>query len=134
MSDRDILLERLERKLSQKEKEVEELKMMMSFGEHNADEIKREILDEIRNESGFRRMRELEAKIVHLNKTIESLTSDVLYLKEELAKNKIIEKDKARSDSRETYRTRPIRDDIIRADPCPETKVDSPKEDIIICD
>jgi hypothetical protein len=43
MSERDILLERLEKKLSQKEKEVEELRMMMSFSEHKASEIKKEI-------------------------------------------------------------------------------------------
>lgn len=92
MSERDILLERLEKKLSQKEKEVEELRMMMSFGEHKISEIKREILEELRSELGSRKVKELEAKLVELKKTVESLTGDVLYLKEELSKKRTEEK------------------------------------------
>jgi predicted RNase H-like nuclease (RuvC/YqgF family) len=130
MPERDILLERLEKKLSQKEKEVEELKMMMSFGEQKIAEIKKELLDELRTELGNRKIRELEAKVVELSKTVESLTNDVLYLKEEISKGKITEK----------VEVQPIvvkekEDDIIRADPClePDEKEEA-KGEFIVCD
>lgn len=148
MPERDILLERLEKKLSQKEKEVEELKRMTTFNDSKVEEIKNEVLKELQNEQGNKKIRELEAKIVELNKTVQSLTSDVLYLKDELGKAKPEEK----SSVERQYRSFAQRqsedkgsDEIIRADPeidTPDSKEEEDLEkqkeeqkvDIIVCD
>ncbi|AEA47403.1 hypothetical protein [Archaeoglobus veneficus] len=87
--DRDILLERLERKLAEKEKELEEMKRMV-INDDKIAEIKSEILSELRSE--FRKVTELEAKVVELSKTVESLMSEVLYLKAELRKEYSIDR------------------------------------------
>ncbi len=91
MSERDILLERLERKLAEKEKEVEELRKMLSINEEKIAEIKNELLNEILIElkkdlSDLSKVKDLEAKVVELSKTVDSLMSEVLYLKAELKK------------------------------------------------
>ncbi len=78
--ERDIILERLEKKLAEKEKEVEELKKMLSV--NKIEELKREIVKEIKNE-----LKEIEAKLTELSKTVETLMSEVLYLKSELKKS-----------------------------------------------
>ncbi len=88
-ADRDILLERLEKKLAEREKELERLKKMVVDGDKIA-EIKREILHDLRGE--FRKVAELEAKVVELSKTVESLMSEILYLKAELRKDYPIER------------------------------------------
>ncbi len=75
--ERDILLERLEKKLAEKEKELEELRKMVSS--NAIEEIKREIMKEMEE-----RYRNLEAKLKELSKTVENLMSDVFYLKSEL--------------------------------------------------
>jgi hypothetical protein len=106
---------------------------MLSFGEQKIAGIKEELLEELRNEFGSKKIRDLEAKIVELTKTVESLTSDVLYLKDEIMKNRITEK----------VEVLPIReevedeeeDDIIRADPCFDTEENKePKGEFIVCD
>jgi multidrug resistance efflux pump len=90
MPERDILLERLERKLAEKEREVEELRKMSSFDEQKITQIKSELLNELRDElSDLKKVKELEAKVIELSKSIESLTSEVLYLKAELKRLKI---------------------------------------------
>jgi len=88
-ADRDILLERLERKLAAREKELEELKKMV-VGEDEVAEIKRDILHDLKNE--FKKVLELEARVVELSKTVESLMSEVLYLKAELRRDYPIER------------------------------------------
>jgi len=137
MSERDILLERLEKKLSQKEKELEELRMMMSFGEHKAAEMKKEILEELRLELGSSKIKELEAKVVELKKTVESLTKDVLYLKEELSKKraeKTIEFDKVSSNFDRDLEE-DIEDEIITAEePCFEDEKREAESEFIVCD
>lgn len=153
MPERDILLERLEKKLSQKEKEVEELKRMTTFNDNKVEEIKNELLKELQNEQGNKKIKDLEAKIVELNKTVQSLTSDVLYLKEELAKAKPEEKSSierrhricaGRQSEDKGYKGKGS-DGIIRADPevdTPDSKEEKDLEkqkeeqkvDIIVCD
>ncbi len=156
MPERDILLERLRKKLSQKEKEVEELKRMTTFNDSKVEEIKSELLKELQNEQGNKKIRELEAKIVELNKTVSSLTSDVLYLKEELAKAKPDEKPnierrqinlggRQSEGNEDTESKEKGSDGIIRADPevdTPDSKEEKDLEkqkeeqkvDIIVCD
>jgi hypothetical protein len=126
MPERNILLERLEKKLSEKEKEVEELKMMMSFSEHKIAEIKNELLNELRAELGDKKIKELEAKVVELSKTVEGLMSEVLYLKAELIKT--FNDTESKTEKEEV-------DKIIRADPCIDTsEKEERKEDFIVCD
>lgn len=142
MSERDILLERLEKKLSQKEKEVEELKRMTDFNDNKVEEIKNELRNELQNDSGNEKIKELEAKVIELNKTVQSLTSDVLYLKEELAKEKPeqessserFQRDYSRTQSEDTEDSRSDdqsteSDGIIRADPEVSTAPDANKND-----
>ncbi|MFO7968045.1 MAG: hypothetical protein R6U44_10655 [Archaeoglobaceae archaeon] len=153
MPERDILLERLEKKLSQKEKEVEELKRMTTFNDSKVEEIKSELLKELQDEQGNKKIRELEAKIVELNKTVQSLTSDVLYLKDELGKSRPEEKPDidrqlrsfAQKQSEDNDSKGKGSDEIIRADPdidTPDSKEEKDleeqkeeqKADIIVCD
>ena len=78
MSDRDLIIERLESKLAEKEKEIRELKKVASM---SVDEIKEAVLSEIKDE--FDR---LKAKVAELNKTVESLMDEVLFIKSEVIK------------------------------------------------
>ncbi|HID43982.1 MAG TPA: hypothetical protein EYP30_09490 [Archaeoglobaceae archaeon] len=136
MSERDILLERLEKKLSQKEKEVEELRMMISFSEHKVAEIKKEIIEELRAELGSRKIKELEAKVVELSKTVESLTSDVVYLKEELSRKRAEEKAGERVEIVENVETGENleEEEIITAEPCFESEKRENESEFIVCD
>ncbi len=77
MAEKDILIERLEKKLAEKEKEIRALKQVVGM---NYENFKEEILSEV-NE----KLREIEAKIVELNKTVKTLMDEVLYLKAEIA-------------------------------------------------
>ena len=77
--ERDILLERLEKKLAEKEKELEELRKMLSS--NTIEELKREIIKELEEKYN---LKSLEAKIVELSKAIENIMSDILYIKSEL--------------------------------------------------
>ncbi len=88
MAGSDILVERLEKKLIEKDKEIAELKRMLSSKESEIEEIKRNVAEKIRAElsTELQKLKELESKIVELNKIVESLTSEVLYLKTELRK------------------------------------------------
>ncbi len=81
MSERDLIIERLERKLAEKEKELRELRRVANM---NIEELKEEIIREISSELG--RIKMLEAKVAELNKTVESLMNEVLYLKTEISK------------------------------------------------
>ncbi len=67
----------LEKKLAEKERELEELRKMLSS--NVKEELKREILKEVEG-----RLKELESKVVELSKTVENVLSDILYLKSEL--------------------------------------------------
>lgn len=77
--ERDILLERLEKKLAEKEKELEELRKMMSS--NAIEQLKREIIKELEEKYN---LKNLEAKIIELSKAIENIMSDILYIKSEL--------------------------------------------------
>ncbi|AIY90514.1 hypothetical protein [Geoglobus acetivorans] len=80
MNERDLIIERLEKKLAEKEKEIKELKRVAGM---NVEELKSEIISEIRKE--LEKVRVLEAKVSELNKTVESLMDEILYLKSELS-------------------------------------------------
>jgi len=77
--ERDILLERLEKKLAEKEKELEELRKMLSS--NTIEQLKREIIKELEEKYN---LKNLEAKIIELSKAIENIMSDILYIKSEL--------------------------------------------------
>jgi esterase/lipase len=77
--ERDTLLERLEKRLAEKEKELEELRKMLSS--NTIEELKREIIKELEEKYN---LKSLEAKIVELSKAIENIMSDILYIKSEL--------------------------------------------------
>ena len=75
--ERDILLERLEKKLAEKEKEVEELRKMLSS--KTLEELKNEIREEFRRE-----LKTIEAKVAEISKSVEALMNEILYIKSEL--------------------------------------------------
>ncbi len=75
--ERDILLERLEKKLAEKEKEVEELRKMLSS--KTLEELKEELRGEFKKE-----IKSIEAKIAELSKSVEALMNEVLFIKSEL--------------------------------------------------
>ncbi len=77
--ERDILLERLEKKLAEKEKELEELRKMLSS--NTIEELKKEIIRELEEKYN---LKSLEAKLIELSKAIENIMSDILYIKSEL--------------------------------------------------
>lgn len=139
MSERDILLERLERKLAEKEKEVEELRKMLSINEEKIAEIKNELLNELLIElkkdlSDLNKVKELEAKVVELSKTVESLMSEVLYLKAELRKE--VEKSE-RVESRESKDEVDSEDTpVVAQEKIEEEQIEEEfeEEDIIVCD
>ena len=90
--ERDILLERLEKKLAEKEKEVEELRKLVSS--NTIEELKEKIIKEIEERYD---LKNLEAKIAELSKAIDSIMSEILYLKSEIRpshrKREIVEVD-----------------------------------------
>ncbi len=75
--ERDILLERLERMLAEKEKEVKELRNMLSS--KIIEEIKNEVREEMRKE-----IKRIEAKISELSKSIDALMNEILFIKSEI--------------------------------------------------
>ncbi len=77
--ERDIILERLEKKLAEKEKELEELRKMLSS--NTIEELKKEIIRELEEKYN---LKSLEAKLIELSKAIENIMSDILYIKSEL--------------------------------------------------
>lgn len=96
MSERDLLIERLERKLAEKEKELMELRRVSSYKE-DLENLKEEIVSQIKaeiltNESINQKISELESKIVELRKAVESIISEVVYIKGEI--KSLIERDK----------------------------------------
>ncbi len=84
MSERDLIIERLERKLAEKERELKELRRVAGM---NAEEIKREILQSIKVD--LEKIEVLEARVAELNKTVQSLLDEVLYLKANLPKEEV---------------------------------------------
>lgn len=72
-------MERLEKKLAEKEKELEELRKMLSS--NTIEELKKEIIRELEEKYD---LKNLEAKIIELSKAIENIMSDILYIKSEL--------------------------------------------------
>ncbi len=117
MSERDLIIERLERKLAEKERELKELRKVAGM---NAEEIRREVLESIRHE--LERIEVLEARVAELSKTVQSLLDEVLYLKANLPK--------------EEHRSREIRE-IKDFDENPENERKSEcmaEDEIIICD
>ena len=126
MSERDILLDRLERKLAEKEKEVEELRKMLSFNEQKFLQFKQEIIEELKREIlESKRIKDLESKVVELSKTVDSLTNELLYLKSEFRREEV--RDKVR-DKKEKDREEIIVDSGV------EEEESNEDENIIVCD
>jgi len=129
--ERDILLERLERKLAEKEKEVEELRRMLSS--KSFEELKREISEELKKE-----LKTIEAKVLEISKTVETLMSEVLYIKSELKKYEKKETEivdiAGESENVEPENS----EDVVIAEEIPEKKKEEKnpwvEEDIIIVD
>jgi len=126
MSERDILLDRLERKLAKKEKEVEELRKMLSFNEQKFLQFKQEIIEELKKEIlDSKRIKDLESKVVELSKTVDSLTNELLYIKSELRREEV--KVKADKKDKEAIKEEIIVDSSVEE----ESQED---ENIIVCD
>ena len=81
--ERDILLERLEKKLAEKEREVEELRKLLSS--NTIEELKEKIIKEIEERYD---LKNLEAKIAELSKAINSIMDEILYIKSEIRSGK----------------------------------------------
>lgn len=129
MSERDILLDRLERKLAEKEKEVEELKRMLSFNEQKFLQFKQEIIEELRKEIlESKRLKDLESKVVELSKTVDSLTNELLYIKSELKKEEAKVVDRMGRGEKES-----VKDEIIVDSDVEEEEINE-DENIIVCD
>ncbi|ADB57118.1 hypothetical protein [Archaeoglobus profundus] len=75
--ERDILLERLEKKLAEKEKEVEELRKMLSS--KALEDLKNELREEFKKD-----LKAIEAKVAELSKSVEALMNEVLFIKSEI--------------------------------------------------
>ena len=132
--ERDILLERLERKLAEKEKEVEELRRMLNEGnlEEKIEEIKTEIKNELLNEIlielkkdlvDLNKVKDLEAKVVELSKTVQSLMSELLYLKAEL-----------RTEVKKPESEKPVEEPAVEEEEEIKEELIEEEEDIIVCD
>ena len=110
--ERDILLERLEKKLAEKEKELEELRKLLSS--NTIEELKREIIKEIEEKYD---LKSLEAKIAELSKAVESIASEILYIKSEIRpsqkKREIVEVDEMTKENEDGFKEE---DDIIIVD------------------
>ncbi|AGK60779.1 hypothetical protein Asulf_00766 [Archaeoglobus sulfaticallidus PM70-1] len=61
---------------------------MLSLKDMELEELKKSIVKEVKNELlfEFKKVKELEAKIIEFSKLIDALSSEVLYLKSELKK------------------------------------------------
>ncbi|WP_230972201.1 hypothetical protein [Archaeoglobus neptunius] len=92
MSERDLLIERLERKLAEKERELAELRRMNI---EDIERIKREIISELesRMPDVNQKISELESKMVELRRAVESVITELTYVKGEL--RELIEKKEA---------------------------------------
>ncbi len=131
MSERDLLIERLERKLAEKERELLELRRMMS-GRDDIEKLKAEIISQIRSELPNEKLAELESKVVELRRAIESIITEIAYLKGEL--KSLTEKD-AQKDIpvRKEDKEVESEEDVTYITPEPE-KVENDDDDILICD
>ncbi len=107
MSERDILIERLERKLAEKERELTELRRM---NREELEKIKREITEEVKEEvirdvqkllqnSQIEKLSEVESRIVELRKAMESIITELAYVKGEI--RDLLEKKDSKKDKRE---------------------------------
>ncbi len=129
MSERDLLIERLERKLAEKERELSELRRMMS-GRDDIEKLKAEIISQIRSE--LPNVAELESKIVELRRAIESLITEIAYIKGEL--KSLSERGPERDVKREEKIEKVEQDeDVAYITPEPE-RAEQDDDDILICD
>jgi len=104
MSERDILIERLERKLAEKERELMELRRMNreeleKVKREIAEEVKKEVLREVQKLLKNSQTSEVESKIVELRKAMESIITELAYVKGEI--KGLLEKKDSKKDKRE---------------------------------
>ncbi len=132
MSERDLLIERLERKLAEKERELSELRRMMS-GRDDIEKLKAEIISQIRSE--FPNVAELESKIVELRRAIESLITEIAYIKGELKSlsERGPERDVKREEKIEKIEKVEQDENVAYITPEPE-RAEQDDDDILICD
>jgi murein L,D-transpeptidase YafK len=124
--------------LIEKDKEIVELKRMLSAKESEIEAIKREVAEIIKSEISDEliKLKELESTIIELKKIVESLTSEILYIKTELKRP---EKKFEVSESKEEKRQRGDRrkteaQHTPGTDEAPIEKDSEDDNDIIICD
>ncbi|WP_456468965.1 hypothetical protein [Archaeoglobus sp.] len=142
MSERDLLIERLEKKLAEKERELAELKKM-TYSREDFERIKEEIISQIRAEipDVSQKISELESKIVELRRAVESVINEVAYIKGEI--KSLIEKEesaeKVQTEERVVYvpqhQGEREKEDLIDTERKEKPKGEEKDEDgIIICD
>ena len=142
MSERDLLIERLEKKLAEKERELAELKKM-TYSREDFERIKEEIISQIRAEipDASQKISELESKIVELRRAVESVINEVAYIKGEI--KSLIEKEesaeKVQTEERVVYvpqhQGEREKEDLIDTERKEKPKGEEKDEDgIIICD
>ncbi len=121
--NRDFIIERLERKLIEKEKEVEELRKMLEG-------------------SGTEKIVEIETTVTELRKAIESILSEIAYIKSELKElrekiepGSVAAKVRKFDEKFETQKTSEIIESFedVEVAKCEEQSGED-DEDLIICD
>jgi len=143
MSERDLLIERLEKKLVEKERELAELKKM-TYNQEEIERLKQDIIAQIKAEipDSIQKISEIESKIVELRRAIESVINEVAYIKSEI--KSLIEKDESdRKVKTEVFSTLQSdeqvvdeeSDDVIDSERRDKQKDEKNDEDgIIVCD
>ncbi|OYT33783.1 hypothetical protein DRP04_06815 [Archaeoglobales archaeon] len=124
MHERDLVLERLEKELAEKRKELEEIRKLL-FEKEEHDKLRDSFLTRIKEDldnllGTNKKVLELESKILEIKKTVESLVSEITYIKKEL--REIRGEDKIKKE---------IRNEEIKKE---EEVSEEEEEDLIICD
>ncbi len=143
MSERDLLIERLEKKLVEKERELAELKKM-TYNQEEIERLKQDIIAQIKAEipDSIQKISEIESKIVELRRAIESVINEVAYIKSEI-KSLIEKEDSERKVKTEVFSTlqsdeqvvEKESDDVIDSERRDKQKDEKNDEDgIIVCD
>ncbi len=135
MSERDILIERLERKLAEKERELMELRRM---NREELEKIKREIMAEVKEEvlrevqkllqnSQIQKLSEVDSKIVELRKAMESIINELAYVKGEI--KGLLEKGESKADRREIVEEKIQKATVLENEPLYLPDSEEPREE-----
>lgn len=131
MSERDILIERLERKLAEKERELMELRRMNReelerVKREITEDVKEEVLREVQKVLRNSQISEVESKIVELRKAMESIITELAYIKGEI--KGLLEKDTKR-DKREIVEEKMQKAKVLENEPLYLPKEEVTKEE-----